>query len=284
MHPKIIITSIVLLSLMASCHFKKKEYRVKTRYYLHTTRIIDSTMKVDTTSISGGVITTSIYDDTGRLASQSSSDGSITINTRVGNTNISIQTDSSGKILSEQVYFLDMKNRVDSFIVKKQGVIISTHKYIYDNQGNKIEDREMALNDMQYQFPMEFITTFKIEDGNVVSEDMKTPASIDTITILSPVTLKPNTIIRRIDNSDRITYYEYFMDKLNTTKAPPNSKNLAKRRVEISSPKDTAAVYNYHYNFDDKGRIITEVFESLPGYKEGTTTQMEYDSTAYTYY
>ncbi len=284
MRYKILVLCIAIGSFLSSCNSGPEKARIKTRYNIRRDKIADSVAKFDTTYVSGGLTTTYIYNDTGALISQISSNGSKTVIVRTANMVVSTQTDSSGKVISKKTEILNAQGETDSSIDEKNGKVFSTHKFIYDQQGQKTEMKEYTLGGMRNQLRLDYTWKFNYKDGKQIAENLKFAVMVDTIAMVNPQTLKTDTIIQRMDKPEITTYSDYFTDKPNSTQVSGSSKNLVKRMVTVSTPKDTSGVNDFRYTFDDKGRVLTEVMESVPGYKDGTSTELEYDSTAYTYY
>lgn len=284
MLPKL-LPVIVVICLLYSCHTKPEKPLIKTRFYIHKLKIIDDRMpNMDTTFITNGPDYTYTYDDQGKILSTVSSAGTKMSWSKEGSKLITITTDSTGKIISKKTEFQNEKGLTDSFFVGQNGRVTDARKFFYDAQDNKIKDCTYEWNNVWKELRLSVTWTYNWKDSNLVSEVTDIPGSTDTIMMVNPVTLKMDTMIQHIDNQHATTYFEYFTDKLNTAHGNTNSKNLIRQSVEVSAKGDTTAVKNYRYTFDDKGRVLTEVFESAPGYKDGTTTELEYDSTAYSYY
>ena len=176
------------------------------------------------------------------------------------------------------------KGQYDSSIVEKHGRITSTYKHFYDAQGRETEAREYTLGGMRNQLRLDFTWKLDYKDSNIVAETLRFAVMVDTIVMVNPKMLKLDTVIQRMDRPEVTNYYDYLADKLNTTHGFTNSRNLARRKVTVSGPNDTSQVNNMRYTFDEKGRVLTEVMESVPGYRDGASMQLEYDSSAYTYY
>ena len=280
--------SIALAAVVASsCNHHTAGDKIKSNYWIHKTRIIEASVPAfDTTYVQGGIITNYTYDDKGKATATTSSDGSKTTFEHVGNLMIETKTDSMGKVISKQTEFLNDKWQTDSSITEENGKFTSAHKFIYDEHGNNIENRNYEIYRPFDMLRLAVIFKSNFQDSNVVNETTQIIPAVDTIVQVNPKTLKLDTIIQRISGMQLTYYNEYYTDKLNTSHSNSNSKNLLKTRYEVSVPGDTNAINKYRYTFDDKGRVLTEVFESMPGsgFRAGITTELEYDSVAHTYF
>jgi hypothetical protein len=281
MRLKIVLIASTLCVLLNSCQQRAESNKIKTKYYLHVTRIVDPAFKPINDS-TGGQLVTFGYNDKGVIISESGSNGSKTVYTQAGNIRTRTTSNNLGTITRKETDFMNNAGKTDSTVYEQGGKVTSAHKYFYDAQGmeNEYRDYELRANGLLLTVTWKF----HYKDSNLVTETLKIPGSIDTIAMLNPKTLKWDTIIQKVDNQESSIYYDYYFDKLNTTHGTSNSKNLVKKTVEVEGANDTSAVNVYRYTFDNKGRVASEVYESLPGYKSGTTMQLEYDSSAYTYY
>jgi hypothetical protein len=197
-----------------------------------------------------------------------------------GNVTESKILDQSGKVIASSVTFLNDKGLVDSIIYKDDVMGTYIHKYVYDDEGRLIEDRNYPSSSGPNH-----VWKFRFDNGNIVEEQMIHHPAFDTSEMLNPKTGKMEEVITTYE--DFIAHNEYHTDKPNqptrenfgykTDNSPERaSKNLRKRMVQVSLKGDTTDIYDYHYHYDDKGRVIAKVQTSRSG--------GSYDSTAYTYY
>lgn len=282
MHKIFSFVTAALVLLLAACNQNVQKPQVKTRYYVHQQHMVAPEMHMDTTTTYGGLTDTYTYNDKGEIIATTSSDGSKTTNTQTGNTLVSITTDAKGNVLSKKTSFLNDKDKTDSFFVEQGGKVISARRILYDAEGNSIEEREYHPGPINGQLRLATTYHYNFKDGNVISETFTIPSTIDTIVQINPVTLKAEQLVQKMEPEDAHVFYKFLNDKLNTAHGNTNSKNLLASAIEISSAGDTT-IRKYHYTFDAKGRVTSEVMESKGPLYGPKTRQEVYDSTAYTY-
>ena len=184
--------------------------------------------------------------------------------------------DKSGKLIGSSISILNKQGLEDSVIYKNATHVTFAHKYLYDGDGNLIEDRNYP------EQPPNLIIKYKIVDGNRVEEWITNLPSDDTVYMPNPQTGKMDTIVERY--WDDVYHNEFYTDKPNM---PTNenfgylgrdngNKNLEKKSVQLTLKGDTQDVFYFRYLFDDKGWVTSVAKASRSG--------EEYDSTAYTYY
>jgi len=270
MSSKLLLPGVVVLLLLAACNHSASKYRVKTMYHLNK-EVHDGKEYMNDTRTDTFYYTAEGKRDP-KLAGITSKTESN------GNMAIVKDFDKSGKLLSSTTTFLNDRGFEDSTYIWRENQNTFAHKYTYDDKGYLIEDRQYTL-----QPPPVMISKYIVVDGNRVEErhgPLISP-SIDTITMINPVTMKVDTVVQKY--FDVIFHNEFFTDKLNMpanenfgyTNRDLHSKNLMKKQVELSDKGDTSDVSFFRYNFDDKGRVVSTAIISRIG---------QYDSTSYTYY
>lgn len=269
--PKTLCLCVLFLSFLAACNQADKQPKIKTWYYIHRSRMIDPLNKIDTVFTNGGITYTNHYGPDGKKDTIFSSDGSIT--TFSGDSN-STTVDRAGNIISSHKEFLSAHG-TDSSVDMEHGQIKWTRKFIYDKDGNNIEQRAYEMNRFNY-LTLNFTIQYEYKDGNIISEHFITKAMVDTIEMVNPVTLKVDTFIQKQPAVENINHFDFYYDKLNTQHGNSNSKNLVKTKVQLSPKMDTDDVYSSRYTFDDRGRVLTDVSVNRSG--------TEYDSSSYSYY
>lgn len=267
MKSKFFFLLIGTISLLVSCSNDPSKFRVKTSYHIHKISFEGHEEK------SGGNTDTFYYTTDGKR--DYSKSGTTTKEEKNGNIIIWTTYDKEGKVVGKTTSFLNERGLEDSVVITNATYVTYTHKYIYDDKGFVIEDRQTSSEQASGM-----TWKYKVVDGNRVEERLL--PTIDTIMMVNPQTLKMDTIVQQ--NFGLLIHKEYFSDKLNfptvqnygSENKDINSKNLEKNSVQLSAKGDTEEVYFFRYIFDEKGRVTSAAQISRSG--------SEYDSTAYTYY
>jgi hypothetical protein len=258
-----------LLSILSACTNKAVVSKIKTEYHLAKHIYNGQEVGHDET------IDTFYYKDDG----YSYDSTKILSEVRTGNMIETKRTDGSGKLISTSITFLNEKELADSVIYIDDKLGTYTHKYIYNDAGKVVEDRNYPSKGPKA------VWKYKLEGGNLVQEEMSHQPSFDTSYMPNPQTGKEEQVIMIFE--DIIAHNEFYPDKTNMPTAEnfgykydtsPNrlSKNLKKMSVQLNTKGDTVDVFTFAYRFDDKGRVISVAQHSRSG--------EVYDSTAYTYY
>lgn len=260
---------VVVVSIFQSCKDEIASARVKTRYGIHKIYFNGEEQ------VTHNGTDTFYYTPEGKYDYMAN--GLVTRMERTGNTVETKTYTQSGVLVSASTTYFDEKGREDSVVIINGGHIAYIHKYIYDEAGFLIQDRQYSA-----QAPKFSVTAFKVENGNRVSEELAVLPNTDTSIVRNNTTGKLDTFITRYYNI--LINNGFYTDKpamptaVNYGKGPfdMGSKNLKKMSVQLSAKGDTEEVYYWNYTFDKKGRVVTEV--------ETTRNSTEYDSTVYTYY
>jgi hypothetical protein len=226
--------------------------------------------------VNGGKTDTFYYKPDG---TRDNHDRDITYRTdSIGNTITSYGLNKSGKIIGSSVSFMNERGLPDSIVYKDSTNITMTHKYFYDKAGQLTEDIQRQG---QFQSPN---SVFKIKwlNGNKIEESIYNDPEVDTSQRVNPFTGATEQVVTKYENV--FLRHEYFADKAKMPSAEnlgykngdTFGKNLEKKTVQLSAKGDTLDIYTFHYQFDNKNRVISVVEVN----KDGN----DYDSTAYTYY
>ncbi len=267
MKSKFFFLIVATIFLLTACKDDVSKFRVKTSYHIHKVSFDGHE------ETSGGKTDTFYYTSDGKK--DYSKDGTTTKQEKKGNTIVWTTYDKEGKVVGTTTSFLNERGLEDSVVIINATHVTYTHKYIYDDKGFVIEDRQTSSEQASAM-----MWKYKVVDGNRVEEALL--PTIDTIMMVNPQTLKMDTIVQQ--NFGLRIHKEYFLDKLNfptvqnygSENKDINSKNLEKSSVQLSPKGDTEEVYFFRYIFDDKGRVTSAA--------QRTRSGNEYDSTSYTYY
>lgn len=265
------IITVSALLVLTSCTDKTSGWKVKTEYHVNKFKEQDSVY------INDGVTRTLIYGEDGKLKGNNISNGNTIefISTKATDTTKTF--DSSGKLLNTDVWIKNEQGLADSVI--HYDVWGTSQKFIYDSEGNKTEVRSYKLGHV-----LQFLEKKKYVTGLNVSSNLIIIGSVDTIVVLNPVTMKPDTVVQKTEGDTSTFYYDFYPNK-ETSQAyvkylkehwGDGSVQLKKRGMEVSNKGDTTNTYNYRYTFDEQNRVTSIVSESK--------SHAEYDSTGYTYY
>jgi hypothetical protein len=270
MKSKVFVAMVAVACLfLSACHEPAKPWRVKTEYTI-------TKLNFNGKEFIGSETRDSfIYKPDG----SSYRAGEKYNEKRIGNVVRREILDTTGKMISTSVTFLNKKDLVDSIVYKDDKLGTYINKYVYDKDGKLIENRQYPS-----QGPM-LIMKYKLLNGNLTEEEWIHHPAFGTSYVPNEKTGKMDTIVTTYE--DLIIHHEYYPDKANMptsddfgylfdTSPDRVSKNLRKRSVQLSPKGDTTDVFDFHYRFDDKGRVVSKVQIS----KTGT----EWDSTGYSYY
>ena len=176
-------------------------------------------------------------------------------------------TDKSGRLISSWMCFLNDRGLVDSMIKRDSIQITSTKKYLYDDKGFAIEEREYKPGGSYA------ITRKTITNNDVASYTVMNVSAIPAKISFNRITHKYDTVSITATDKEYTVYCEYFPDKEKTLSfgnygSPEfgeGAKNIEKRTVQISSEGDTIDVSLFKYLFDDKNRVTQCVTRSQAG-------------------
>lgn len=214
-----------------------------------------------------GYTSTYYYNRDGNLTAVSRSNGT---HTDIDYTDKSVSgktVDKDGHTASTWFCYLNNRGLVDSMIKRDSSQIISTKKFIYDNQAFAIEEREYTP-----EKPMT-ITRKTVNNGDVLSFSVVHTELVPASITLNPATGKNDTVSITATGRD-YTVYNEFIPTSEKTMAFGNygsaefgegNRNIEKRTVQISPEGDTMDVSVFKYNFDRLGRVSMCVTRNLAG-------------------